>query len=61
MWRELFDGAVRVDGVCVRGGDMGGIGTDSSSSMGAGSMMGQTDMGTMTWQLTQNGSTVTGP
>ena len=29
--------------------------------MGAGSMMGQTDMGTMTWQLTQNGSTVTGP
>ena len=28
--------------------------------MGAGSMMGQTDMGTMTWQLTQNGSTVTG-
>ncbi len=29
--------------------------------MGAGSMMGQADMGTMTWQLTQNGSTVTGP
>ena len=38
-----------------------GIGSDSSSSMGAGSMMGQTDMGTMTWQLTQNGSTVAGP
>jgi len=24
-------------------------------------MMGQADMGTMTWQLTQNGSAVTGP
>jgi hypothetical protein len=42
-------------------GTWAGIGTDSSSSIGAGSMMGQTDMGTMTWQLTQNGSTVTGP
>ena len=42
-------------------GTWAGIGSDSSSSMGAGSMMGQTDMGTMTWQLTQNGSTVTGP
>jgi hypothetical protein len=41
-------------------GTWAGIGSDSSSSMGAGSMMGQTDMGTMTWQLTQNGSTVTG-
>jgi hypothetical protein len=29
--------------------------------MGAGSMMGQTDMGAMTWQLTQNGPTLTGP
>lgn len=28
--------------------------------MGVGSMMGQTGMGTMIWQLTQNGSTVTG-
>ena len=37
-----------------------GIGLDSSSSLGAGSMMGQADMGTMTWQLTQNESTVTG-
>ena len=42
-------------------GAWAGIGSDSSSSMGAGSMMGQADMGTMTWQLTQNGSTVTGP
>ena len=42
-------------------GTWAGIGSDSSSSMGAGAMMGQTDMGTMTWQLTQNGSTVTGP
>ena len=38
-----------------------GIGADSSSSMSAGSMMGQNDMGTMTWQLTQAGSTVAGP
>ena len=37
-----------------------GIGSDSSSSMGAGSMMGQADMGTMTWQLTETGSTMTG-
>ena len=42
-------------------GTWAGVGTDSSTSMGAGSMMGQTDMGTMTWQLTQNGSAVTGP
>ena len=42
-------------------GTWAGIGTDSSSSMGAGSMMGAIDMGTMTWQLTQTGSTVTGP
>ena len=38
-----------------------GTGVDSSSSLGTDSMMGQTDMGTMTWQLTQNGSLVTGP
>jgi hypothetical protein len=41
-------------------GSWAGIGSDSSSSMGAGSMMGQADMGTMTWQLAQNGSAVTG-
>ena len=41
-------------------GTWAGIGSDSSGSMGAGSMMGQVDMGTMTWQLTENGSTVTG-
>ena len=38
-----------------------GIASDSSSSIGAGSMMGQADMGTMTWQLTENGSIETGP
>ena len=38
-----------------------GIASDSSSSTGAGSMMGQADMGTMTWQLTENGSIETGP
>jgi hypothetical protein len=37
-----------------------GTASDSSSSMGAGSMMGQAALGTMTWQLTQGGSTVTG-
>lgn len=37
-----------------------GIASDSSSSMGAGSMMGQADMGTMTWQLSENGSIETG-
>jgi hypothetical protein len=42
-------------------GTWAGTGSDSSSAMGAGGMMGQSDMGTMTWQLTQNGSTVTGP
>ncbi len=42
-------------------GTWAGLGSDSSSAMGAGSMMGQTDMGTMTWQLMQNGATVTGP
>ena len=38
-----------------------GIASDSSSSIGAGSMMGQADMGTMTWQLSENGPTETGP
>jgi len=37
-----------------------GSGSDSSVSLGAGSMMGQAGLGTMTWQLTQNGSDVTG-
>lgn len=37
-----------------------GSGSDSSSSLGQGSMMGQADMGAMTWQLTQRGSTVSG-
>ncbi len=41
-------------------GTWSGSGSDSSSSMGAGSLMGQTGMGTMTWPLTQSGSTVTG-
>ena len=37
-----------------------GSASDSSSAMGAGSLMGQAGMGTMTWPLTQSGSTVTG-
>ena len=41
-------------------GTWSGNASDSSSSMGAGSAMGQTGMGTMTWPLTQSGSTVTG-
>lgn len=41
-------------------GTWAGSASDSSSSMGAGSMMGQTGMGTMTWPLTQSGPTVTG-
>ena len=41
-------------------GTWAGAGSDSSSSMGTGSMMGQADMGAMTWQLTQSGSTVIG-
>lgn len=41
-------------------GTWAGSGSDSSSSMGAGSMMGQAGMGTMTWPLTQSGPTVTG-
>lgn len=41
-------------------GTWAGSASDSSGSMGAGSLMGQTDMGTMTWPLTQTGATVTG-
>ena len=41
-------------------GTWAGSASDSSVSMGAGSVMGQTGMGTMTWPLTQVGSTVTG-
>jgi hypothetical protein len=41
-------------------GTWSGTASDSSSSMGAGSMMGQVGAGTMTWQLAQSGSTVTG-
>lgn len=41
-------------------GTWAGSGSDSSSSLGQGSMMGQADMGAMTWQLTQNVSTVSG-
>ena len=41
-------------------GTWAGNASDSSSSMGAGSMMGQAGMGTMTWPLTQSGSAVTG-
>jgi hypothetical protein len=37
-----------------------GSASDSSISMGQGSAMGQAGMGTMTWPLTQVGSTVTG-
>jgi len=37
-----------------------GNASDSSSSLGPGSMMGQAGVGTMTWQLTQTGSTVKG-
>jgi len=42
-------------------GTWAGSASDSSGSMGTGSLMGQTGMGTMTWPLTQSGSTVTGP
>lgn len=42
-------------------GAWAGIGSDSSTASAAGSMMGQADMGAMTWQLTQNGAMVTGP
>ena len=41
-------------------GTWAGNASDSSMSLGAGSMMGQVGMGTMTWPLTQSGSTVTG-
>jgi hypothetical protein len=41
-------------------GTWAGTASDSSSTMGTGSMMGQVDMGAMTWQLSQSGSTVTG-
>ena len=41
-------------------GTWAGSASDSSGSMGTGSRMGQTGMGTMTWPLTQRGSTVTG-
>ncbi len=41
-------------------GTWAGGASDSSGSLGAGSMMGQVGMGTMTWPLTQSGSTVTG-
>jgi hypothetical protein len=37
-----------------------GSAADSSQTLGAGSMMGQASMGAMTWQLTQNGTAVTG-
>lgn len=38
-----------------------GTATDSSTAgLGSGGMMGQSGMGTMTWQLTQNGSNITG-
>ena len=41
-------------------GTWAGSASDSSSSMGAGSLMGEAGMGTMTWPLTQSGTTVTG-
>ena len=41
-------------------GTWAGSASDSSTSMGTGSLMGQAGMGTMTWPLTQSGSTVTG-
>ncbi len=37
-----------------------GTASDSSSGLGAGAMMGQSGMGTVTWQLSQTGSAVTG-
>ena len=41
-------------------GTWAGSASDSSSAMGAGSLMGENGMGAMTWPLTQSGSTVTG-
>ena len=37
-----------------------GSGSDSSSALGAGGMMGQAGMGTVTWELTQTGPNVEG-
>ena len=61
MRRQCVDVAVRFDIIGIEGGGMGRLASDSSSSIGAGSMMGQADMRTMTWQLTGNVSVVTGP
>ncbi len=42
-------------------GSWSGTATDSTTAaLGTGGMMGQAGMGTMTWQLTQNGANVTG-
>ncbi len=42
-------------------GTWSGSATDSTTAaLGSGGMMGQSGMGTMTWQLTQSGSNVTG-
>jgi hypothetical protein len=41
-------------------GTWAGAASDSSTSAGAGTVMGQSSMGAMTWPLTQSGSTVTG-
>jgi hypothetical protein len=47
--------------VASANGTWTGTAVDSSTApLGAGGMMGQAAMGTMTWQLTQNGSNVTG-
>ncbi len=47
-------------GTTAMSGTWSGSASDSSSSMGAGSMMGQAGAGTMTSPLTQNGAAVTG-
>lgn len=41
-------------------GTWSGTASDSSSVLGAGAMMGQSGMGTPTWQLSQSGTMVTG-